>query len=225
MSSKYFPPPEHATPDGLLAIGGELAPDWLLDAYRNGIFPWPVSDEERMLWWTPDPRGILPLDGLYRSRRLKRTLRSGKFRVTCDQDFAGVIAGCAIGPGREEGTWLTDEMIAAYTELHQLGHAHSIEVWHEDQLAGGTYGLAIGGLFAAESMFFRVRDASKVAIAHLVGHLNTRGFQLLDVQQSTPHTERMGVIEIPRDEYLERLAAAINLPVTFGEELTRVCFE
>jgi len=172
-----------------------------------------------MLWWSPDPRGILPLDGMHISRRLQRRLRSEKFQVTCDQAFEQVIASCASGPGREGGTWLTTEMLAAYGRLHQLGHAHSIEVWHQGRLAGGTYGVALGGLFAAESMFFRVRDASKIALAHLVAHLNKRGYQLLDVQQWTPHTGRLGVIEITRDEYLARLAAAVELPVTFGKTL------
>ncbi len=223
MPSNYFPSHEKATPDGLIAVGGDLSPSRLLDAYRHGIFPWPLGEEDLMLWWTPDPRGILPLDGLYQSRRLKRTLRSGKFSVTCDQNFAGVLTGCAYGIGREGGTWLTDEMIAAYTELHNLGHAHSIEVWHEGLLAGGTYGLALGGLFAAESMFYRVREASKVAIVTLVAHLNARGYQLLDVQQWTPHTGRLGVIEIPRKEYIERLARAIPLQVTFGDELSWDC--
>jgi len=169
-----------------------------------------------MLWWSPDPRAILPLDQFYISQRLRRTLRSGKFEVTCDQAFADVIASCGSGPGREGGTWLTDEMIAAYTQLHELGHAHSIEVWHNKKLAGGTYGIAICGVFAAESMFFRIRDASKVALAHLVAHLNARGFQLLDVQQWTPHTGRLGVVEISRDEYLACLATAVDLDVTFG---------
>ena len=216
MQPQFFPPPTESSPDGLVAVGGDLSPARLLDAYRHGIFPWPVCDEDMMLWWSPDPRAILPLDGLYISKRLRRTLRSGKFEVTCDQAFAEVIASCASGPGREGGTWLTDEMIAAYTQFHKLGHAHSIEVWHEGKLAGGTYGIAIGGVFAAETMFYRVRDASKVALAHLVAHLNARGYQLLDVQQWTPHTGRLGVVEIPRTEYLERLAAAKDLDVTFG---------
>ncbi len=219
MPSKFFPPPTESTPDGLVAVGGDLSPQRLLDAYRHGIFPWPVYEEDMMLWWSPDPRAILPLDGLHISKRLRRTLRSGKFQVTHDQAFAEVIASCASGPGRESGTWLTDDMIAAYTRLHNLGHAHSIEVWHEGKLAGGTYGIAIGGVFAAESMFFRVRDASKVALTHLVAHLNERGFQMLDVQQWTPHTSRLGVVEIPRDEYLDRLATAVELPIAFGTTL------
>ncbi len=219
MPPKFFPPPTESTPDGLVAVGGELSPQRLVDAYRHGIFPWPIDEEDFMLWWSPDPRAILPLDGLVISSRLQRTLRSGKFQVTCNQAFAEVLTCCASGPGREGGTWLTDEMIAAYTQFHELGHAHSIEVWHEGQLAGGTYGVAIGGLFAAESMFYRVRDASKVALAHLVAHLTQQGFQLLDVQQWTPHTGRLGVVEISRDEYLDRLATAVEQPVTFGTTL------
>jgi len=217
MPPKFFPHPTKSTPDGLVAMGGDLCPERLLDAYRHGIFPWPVDEEDPMLWWSPDPRAILPLEGLHISKRLHRTLRSGKFKVTSDQAFAEVMSGCATGIGREGGTWLTDEMIAGYTKLHQLGHAHSVEVWHDGQLAGGTYGIAIGGLFAAESMFYRVRDASKVALAHLVAHLGERGYQLLDVQQWTPHTGRLGVVEISRREYLDKLAQVIELPRTFGE--------
>lgn len=219
MPSQFFPPPYHSTPDGLVAIGGDLAPERLLDAYRHGIFPWPVDPADEMLWWSPDPRAILPLDGMYISQRLRRRLRSGTFEVTCNRAFSEVLAGCATGPGREGGTWLTDEMIDGYTTLHQLGHAHSVETWHEGQLAGGTYGVAIGGLFAAESMFYRERDASKVALANLVAHLKARGYRLLDVQQWTPHTGRLGVVEISREEYLSRLATAVGQSVTFGEVL------
>jgi len=219
MPPKFFPPPSESTPDGLIAVGGDLGPEHLLDAYRHGIFPWPVYEDEPMLWWSPDPRAVLPLDGLHISRRLQRTLRSGKFHVTCNQAFAEVLAGCAKGPGREGGTWLNDEMIAAYIEMHRLGHAHSIEVWQDSKLAGGVYGIAIGGLFSAESMFYRQRDASKVALANLVAHLKIRGYQILDVQQWTPHTGRMGAVEISRDEYLNRLAVAVEQPVTFGDKL------
>ncbi|MEM8943919.1 MAG: leucyl/phenylalanyl-tRNA--protein transferase [Planctomycetota bacterium] len=219
MPSQFFPPPTESTPDGLVAVGGDLSPSRMLDAYRHGIFPWPVCEEDMMLWWSPDPRAILPLDGLHISRRLRRTLRSGKFRVTSDQAFDEVIVACASGPGREGGTWLTDEMIEAYVRLHRLGHAHSVEVWHDDQLVGGTYGIAIGGLFAAESMFYRVRDASKVALAHLVSHLSATGYQLLDVQQWTPHTGRLGVVEISRADYLQQLQTAVALPVRFRAPL------
>ena len=195
--------------------------DRLLDAYRHGIFPWPVYEDDPMLWWSPDPRAILPLDGLYISKRVQRRIRSAEFVVTCNRDFAGVIQNCSQGPGRQGGTWLTEEMIAAYIRLHRRGHAHSIEAWKEGQLVGGTYGVAIGGLFAAESMFYRARDASKVALAALVAHLNARGYALLDVQQWTPHTGRLGVLEIPRAEYLERVAAAVPLSVSFGDALER----
>ncbi len=172
-----------------------------------------------MLWWSPDPRAILPLDALHISRRLKRTLRSNKFQVTSDQAFADVLTGCATGPGREGGTWLMDDMIEAYTAIHKLGHAHSVEVWLEGKLVGGVYGIAIGGLFSAESMFYRERDASKVALAHLVAHLNACGYHLLDVQQWTPHTGRLGAVEISREEYLKRLAVAVDLRVAFGKKL------
>jgi leucyl/phenylalanyl-tRNA---protein transferase len=197
---RFFPSPLASTEDGLVCVGGRLAPEWLLDAYRHGIFPWPVWDDEPMAWWSLDPRAILEFE----------------FRVTCDRDFDGVIRGCATAGNRDEGTWLTPAMIAAYTQLHQLGHAHSIEVWHEGRLAGGTYGVAVGGLFSAESMFYRVRDASKVAVVHLMAHLQARGYELCDIQQWTPHAGRLGAVMIPRTDYLRRLAEAVEQPVTFG---------
>ena len=172
-----------------------------------------------MLWWSPDPRAILPLDGLYISKRLRRTLKSGKYEVTVDQAFDQVIRGCAFGPGREGGTWITDEMMTAYCRMYQLGHAHSIETWLNGELAGGVYGLAVGGLFAAESMFHAERDASKVALAHLVTHLSQSGFRLMDIQEMTPHTERLGAIEVCRNEYLTMLSEVVDLPISFGSEL------
>jgi leucyl/phenylalanyl-tRNA--protein transferase len=216
---QFFPSPLVSTSDGLVCVGGRLAPDWLLDAYRHGIFPWPVWDDEPMAWWSLDPRAILEFDGLRISRRLRRTLQTGKFRATCDRDFQGVIRGCGTVEGRADDTWLVPAMIDAYCELHRLGHAHSIEVWQDDQLAGGTYGVAIGGFFAAESMFYRLRDASKVALAHLVAHLRSRGYRLLDIQQWTPHTGRLGAVTVSRIQYLRRLAVAVELPVTFGDQL------
>jgi leucyl/phenylalanyl-tRNA--protein transferase len=219
MAAKYFPPAMQASADGLLCVGGNLSAPWLLDAYRHGIFPWPFWEDEPMMWWSPDPRAILPLESLNISRRLSRTIRSNRFQATCNTAFKQVLEGCAIGPNRSGGTWLIPEMIEAYVHLHQLGYAHSIEVWHDGQLAGGTYGVAIGGLFAAESMFYRIRDASKVALVYLVAHLRHRGYQLLDIQQWTPHTGRLGAIEISRKEYLQRLAAVVDLPVTIGEHL------
>lgn len=219
MPSRFFPPASRASAEGLIFVGGRLSVDRLLDGYRHGIFPWPAYPGEPMLWWTPDPRAIMPLDGMYISQRLRRTMASGKYTVRCNTAFAAVLEGCATGHGREQGTWLTPQMIAAYTELHRQGHAHSVETWHDDQLVGGVYGVAIGGFFSAESMFYRERDASKVALATLVSHLNARGYALLDVQQWTAHTGRLGVIDIPRRDYLRRLAAAIELPVTFGDGL------
>ena len=198
--ARFFPPAESATEDGLVGVGGELSPEWLLDAYGHGIFPWPVGEMRR-----PDVLVVARSAGDYRTRpaaRLAAAARGrsapGRFEVTCDRDFAGVMRGCASGPGREGGTWITPRMIRAYRRMFALGHAHSVEVWHEGRLAGGVYGLAIGGLFAAESMFHRVRDASKVALVRLVEHLRRRGYRLLDIQQLTPHTARLGAIEIPR---------------------------
>jgi leucyl/phenylalanyl-tRNA---protein transferase len=216
MPSQYFPDPNHSTAEGIVAAGGDLSPPVLLDAYRHGIFPWPMEDIEPLLWWCPDPRAILPLDGFQASRRLLRRIRTGEFDVTSDRAFRDVMLGCATGTGREGGTWITSEIIEAYARLHSLGHAHSVEVWQGDKLVGGTYGVAIGGLFAAESMFYRVRDASKVALFKLVEHLNTRGYKLLDVQQWTSHTGSLGVIEIPRSEYLEKLAEVADMRVAFG---------
>jgi len=217
---QFFPSPMVSTFDGLVCVGGRLEPEWLLDAYSHGIFPWPVWDDEPMAWWSLDPRAIFEFECVRVSRRLVRTMRSGKFTVTCDRDFARVIDGCATSGDRQEGTWLTPTMIAAYCKLHELGHAHSIEVWHEGRLAGGTYGVAIGGLFAAESMFYRVRDASKVGVVALLAHLKARGYGLCDIQQWTPHTGRLGAIMIPRSDYLHRLAEVVERPVTFGSVLS-----
>lgn len=214
--SEHFPPAEDADPEGLVGFGGELSPEWLLDAYRHGIFPWPITDFDAPLaWWSPDPRALIEFDGFHVSRRLRRTCRGAKFEVTRDTDFEAVIRGCAMAPGRMNQTWLTPAMIEAYSELHRLGYAHSVEVWHEHELAGGVYGVAVGGLFSAESKFYRVRDASKVALASLVAHLREQGYTLVDIQQLTPHTARLGATVIPRKKYLQRLAGAIDLPVTF----------
>lgn len=215
--SKYFPPAESADEDGLVCAGGQLSTDELLDAYRHGLFPWPVVGERTpMLWWSPDPRAIFKLDGLYISKRLRRTCRSGRYQVTADVDFPGVLEGCATVLDRREEVWLTPTMRRAYIRLHQQGHAHSVEVWQDDKLVGGVYGVAIGGLFSAESMFYRATDASKVALVHLFDHLNARGYQLLDIQQLTDHTASLGATELPRDEYLRQLAKVVDLPVTFG---------
>jgi leucyl/phenylalanyl-tRNA---protein transferase len=207
-----FPDPLLFDEQGLIAIGGDLSPARLLAAYRAGIFPW-YGDDTPILWWSPDPRAVIELDGLHVSRRLARTVRGGKFEVTFDREFAAVMAGCG---DREEGTWITPEMHSAYVTLHAMGHAHSVEVWNGGELAGGVYGVTVGGLFAGESMFSRVTDASKVALVHLVDRLRERGFRLFDIQYLNDHTRSLGGVEIPREEYLGRLREALELGVTFG---------
>jgi leucyl/phenylalanyl-tRNA---protein transferase len=218
--SRFFPPVQTASRSGLVGVGGELKSEWILDAYRHGIFPWPFADGE-LAWWSPEPRAVIDIDGLHVPRRLARVCRSGRFEVTCDRDFEGVIDGCATSGDRQGRTWITPAMRRAYVRLHREGHAHSVEAWRDGQLVGGTYGLALAGLFAAESMFYRVSEASKVALVYLVDHLRLRGFALLDIQQLTPHTARFGAAEIPRREYLRRLAVALELPVTFGNHLEK----
>jgi leucyl/phenylalanyl-tRNA--protein transferase len=210
-----FPPATAANRDGLVAVGGDLSVERLLLAYASGIFPWPIFDDDLMTWFSPDPRAILELDGLHVSRSLAKVVRRGTFQVTVDHAFPEVVAACAgPAPGRES-TWITQALRAAYVTLHHHGHAHSVEVWQERQLVGGLYGVAVGGLFAGESMFSRVTDASKVALIHLVERLRRQEFALLDIQQATPHMRRMGAREISRREYLRRLSAARVLPRTF----------
>jgi leucyl/phenylalanyl-tRNA--protein transferase len=204
--------PAWADPEGLVAVGGDLSPRRLLRAYRRGVFPW-YHEGGPILWWSPDPRAVIELDGLHVSRRLRRTIRSGRFQVTVNRAFAAVVRGCADRPG--EGTWITPAMARAYAELHRLGHAHSVEAWRGGELAGGLYGVAVGGLFAGESMFSRASDASKVALAFTVGRLRERGFRLFDIQVPTEHTARLGAVTIPRREYLARLRAALRCPARF----------
>ena len=196
----------------LLAVGADLEPDTLLDAYARGLFPMPVDD--RLGWWSPDPRGVLPLTGRHDSRSLVRSAR--RFTVTFDVAFDAVVAGCA-DPRRDRG-WITPEFATSYSRLAAAGFAHSVEVWDaEGVLAGGLYGVAIGGLFAGESMFHVRTDAGKVALRALAGRLAAAaGERLLDVQWATPHLASLGVIEIPRREYLARLRAVLRTPDAFG---------
>lgn len=201
-------PPELADDDGFVGVGGDLTPATLLRAYSEGVFPW-FNEGDPILWWSPQPRAVIELGGLHISRRLARTIRSGKFRVTVNGCFERVMRSC--GENRDGGTWVTPDMLAAYTQMNQLGHAHSVETWVGQELAGGVYGIAIGGLFAAESMFFRVSDGSKVALAALVQRLQGQGFALLDVQMKTPHTERLGATNVTRTEYLRRLREAVAM--------------
>lgn len=217
--SRFFPPPELADEDGIVAIGGTLHPELLLDAYSHGIFPWPVDDHTPIIWSSPAKRAIFQWDEVHIPRRLKPVIRRERFRVTLDRDFRAVIKGCASAPGRPGQTWITPAMIKAYTRFHELGFAHSVEVWENDTLVGGVYGVAISGLFAAESMFYRVSNASKVGLLYLLAHLRQRGYALVDIQMLTPVTESLGALEIPRREYLRRLAAALSLDTTFGKTL------
>lgn len=215
----HFPPIDTARPDGLLTVGGRLSPQWLSAAYSRGIFPWPVVVDEReiLAWYSPDPRAILELDALHVSHRLQRRLRSGEFQVSCNRDFARVIAACAAPRDAHGGTWITPTLADAYLQLHEMGHAHSVEVWHDEHLVGGVYGVAWGGFFAGESMFHRRRDASKVALVWLVDHLRQRGFALFDVQQPTGHLVSLGAVTISRAVFLDRLKRALALPVSFAD--------
>lgn len=217
--STYFPDPDEADANGLLAFGGRLSPDWLLDAYTHGIFPWPTNTwrgESVLCWFSPDPRCIFEFDRFHVPRRLERTCKSGKFRVTSDRYFPNVIRACALENGRKDANWITPDLIRAFCRFHRLGHAHSVETWSGDRLVGGVYGVALGGFFAGESMFHRERDASKVALVALMRHLRRQGFSLVDIQVPTDHTLSFGAVEIPRVEYLRRLRKALRLPVEFG---------
>jgi len=198
-----FPPIESALdePDGLLAWGGDLSPERLLEAYRQGIFPW-YSGQTPILWWCPSQRCVIPTARVHVSRRLQRLLRHGKYAVTADRAFDAVVAGCAQGRGE---TWITPAMRRAYQEMHRLGFGHSIEVWLEDELAGGLYGLALGRMFFGESMFSRQRDASKVALVSLCRVLHRWGCPWLDCQLLNPHLERMGAVLMPRASFTQRL--------------------
>jgi leucyl/phenylalanyl-tRNA--protein transferase len=209
-----FPPADSGEAD-LVAVGADLAPGTVLAAYRRGLFPMAVDlpglrGSPEMAWWSPDPRGVLPLSGLRVSRSMRQSAHHFELRV--DTEFADVVAGCA-DPERTGG-WIDDDIAAAYTELHRLGWAHSVEAWRDGELAGGLYGVAIGGLFAGESMFTRVRDASKVALMGLVDLLTDEhaAVRLLDTQWQTPHLAGLGVVEIPRPDYLTRLEQALELP-------------
>jgi leucyl/phenylalanyl-tRNA--protein transferase len=195
-----------AEPAGLLAIGGSLAPDCLLRAYRRGIFPW-FEDGQPILWWSPDPRLVLFPERLRVSRSLRKTLRNGGFQVSFDRGFSAVIRACGEPRAPGAGTWITTEMIDAYERLHRLGHAHSVEVWHEGKLVGGLYGVAIGRVFFGESMFHRRTDASKVAFVALVRQLSAAGFEMIDCQMETAHLRSLGAETLPRAEFVERLAA------------------
>ena len=207
-----FPDPRRARPDGLVAIGGDLSVSRLVLAYRSGIFPWTVDP---LTWWSPDPRAIFELDAFHIGRSLSRLIRKAVFRVTIDRAFSQVMESCATpGPGRSS-TWITSEFLEAYSLLHAQGYAHSVECWLGEDLAGGIYGVALGSLFAGESMFHRASNASKVALYHLVEHLKGAGFTLFDIQMLTPITTQLGGINVSRKEYLRRLDKAVQKHCVF----------
>ncbi|HEY5789943.1 MAG TPA: leucyl/phenylalanyl-tRNA--protein transferase [Gammaproteobacteria bacterium] len=194
-------------PNGLLAVGGDLAPARLLRAYRAGIFPW-YSPGEPILWWSPDPRAVIVPERLRVPRRLARTLRQGRFRISYDTAFRAVVEACAAPRHGSSGTWISAEMMDAYTRLHRLGHAHSVEAWDGETLVGGLYGVAVGQVFSGESMFSRARDASKVVLAHLCARLRRLGFTLLDGQVLSGHLLRLGAETLSR----QRFVALLRLP-------------
>lgn len=211
-ATSRFPDPRGAPADAPLGWGGDLDVDTMLDAYRHGIFPWPHSDGT-VFWWSPDPRALIPLDGLHVSRSLRRTLRAGGLECTVDTAFEQVVAACAARP--RGGTWIVGQLVDGYRRLHAHGAAHSVEVWAGDELVGGLFGITVGGAFTGESMFHHRTDASKVALVRLVEHLRARGFVLLDAQMPTPHLTSLGAVAVTRDAFLDALAAAVRLPVTF----------
>lgn len=204
-----FPAIQHALtePNGLLAFGGDLSVSRLVAAYRSGIFPW-FGEDEPILWWSPDPRGLLHLDKYHCARSLAKTIRKGTYTVTLNNAFKDVIEMCSSIPRHDNGTWITDDMVFAYKNMHSAGHAHSFEVWEGDTLIGGLYGVCVGGVFCGESMFSMKSNASKIAFHYLVKHLQAHGGDFIDCQMQTPHLQTLGCEEVPRSEFLERLLRA-----------------
>jgi leucyl/phenylalanyl-tRNA--protein transferase len=207
-----FPDPESASAEGMVAEGGDLTVERLLAAYRRGIFPWTVNP---ITWWSPDPRGIIELENFHISQSLAKAIRRQALKVTRNTAFQQVVQACAAPGPKRRSTWITKEFIEAYTALHAQGHAHSVECWENGQLVGGVYGVAIGGLFAGESMFHFVDNASKIALHHLVQHLRQRQFPLFDIQMVTSATQPLGARAISRHEYLQRLATAVGQDCVF----------
>ena len=207
-----FPPLEAASPEGLLAVGGDLNPDRLLSAYRQGVFPW-FSDGQPILWWSPDPRAILYPADLHISRSLRKSLRTQGFAVTADRAFDDVIQRCAESRNAREGTWITSGMQEAYCTLHRMGYAHSVETWQNGQLVGGLYGLAIGKAFFGESMFSQITDASKTALVALSVSLTAGGYHFIDCQVVSEHLNSLGAKAVPRYRFSSELKQAVETPV------------
>lgn len=197
------------SPNGLLAVGGDLSPERLLEAYKNGIFPW-YCDGEPTLWWSPDPRCIFPIDDVHLSRSLRRELNKEPYTVTINNAFEAVVSGCAAPRAKEAETWILPEMKEAYCQLHSMGHAHSIEIWQSDTLVGGLYGISLGHFFFGESMFSTKKNASKFALAYLSHYLKQAGFLLIDSQVGNPHLYSMGAKNLSRDDFLYLLDQHIN---------------
>lgn len=198
-------------PNGLLAAGGDLMPERLLEAYRHGIFPW-FSAGDPILWWSPDPRMVLFPEEFKISHSLHKTLRRGKYEVRIDSAFEQVMRACALPREGQDGTWIQEDIVQAYVRLHHMGLAHSVETWMNDELAGGLYGVSLGRMFYGESMFSRKTDASKIALAHLALQLKRWNFGMIDCQMNTPHLASMGAREIPRRQFLARLQELIHYP-------------
>ena len=217
QSDEPFPPVHSALaePNGLLAAGGDLSAERLIEAYRQGIFPW-FSDGEPILWWSPDPRMVLVPAEIKVTRSLAKVLRNRVFEVRADSAFREVMQACAEPRANQRGTWISDDMIGAYHALHRRGIAHSIETWIDGELAGGLYGVAIGRMFYGESMFTRAPDASKIALVHLARQLQRWGFELIDCQMHTTHLERMGGREVPRAAFMRKLGELVNYPPITG---------
>ncbi|MGD2167062.1 MAG: leucyl/phenylalanyl-tRNA--protein transferase [Gammaproteobacteria bacterium] len=220
-----LPPAQSAClePNGLLAAGGSLDPDWLLHAYAHGAFPW-YNPGEPILWWSPDPRAVLRPDEFRRSRSLRRTIRSGTYRVCADTSFGEVISGCAAPRAGGEGTWITNQMHSAYVRLHALGYAHSFEAWHGERLVGGLYGVAIGRVFFGESMFTRADNASKVAFAAATDFLNFCDFELIDCQVPSAHLASLGATAMARSEFLAELqvlCSSVRMPGAWTDDFAR----
>jgi len=211
-----FPDPAKANPDGLLAVGGDLTPDRLILAYSNGIFPW-YSDDNPILWWSPDPRLVLFPDNLKVSNSLRQIIKQEKFEIRFDADFPGVIRNCAIVNRKDQdSTWITEDMVKAYIDLHELGYAHSVEAYFENELVGGLYGISLGKAFFGESMFYFKNDASKVALFNLAGKLKQWKFNFIDAQVKTSHMISMGAKEIRRKEYLDLLESSLKYETRRG---------
>ena len=216
VDEPIFPPPDYADSSGLLAVGGDLSKERLLEAYRLGIFPW-YSDDQPILWWSPDPRLVLDLKDFTISRSLRKTLKKAIFQVTFDHAFEQVIQACALIPrAAQNGTWITEEMREAYINLHGLGYAHSVESWLGGELVGGLYGVSLGKAFFGESMFHLKTDASKVALATLVEKLKSWDFHFIDSQMTTEHMIRLGAKELPRRIFLKLLQLALRQPTKRG---------